>query len=69
MKLKSHTKEQILNAYQNGKSIWELDTGNDGEDDTLIGSKEEVIFDILSYCEMDEMPNYWTITQITHIEA
>lgn len=69
MKLKSHTKEQILNAYQNGEPVWELDTGNDGEDDTLIGFKEEVIFDILSYYEMDEMPKYWTITQITQIEA
>lgn len=51
MNLKSHTKEEILQAYLDGKKVYRLTTDGHGEDDILIQdfdeTKQNLIDDIL----------------------
>ena len=62
MDYKSHTKKDIIKAQKKGKKIWSLDTGNDGEDDMLIGEREDVIQDILYYHhDIESMPEHWEL--------
>jgi hypothetical protein len=61
---RSHTKDRIDEALCNGEEVWELDTGNDGEDDVLIGSRSAVVFDLCSYYEVDELPAHWTLRRL-----
>jgi len=49
MNYKSHTKKDLIEAQKKGEKLWSLDTGNDGEDDVLIGEKEDVIQEILYF--------------------
>lgn len=46
--LKSHTSNEIWAAFDRGEEIWLLDT-DCGEDDVLIGSREEVEHDIIHH--------------------
>jgi hypothetical protein len=63
---RSHTLPEIAMAMTAGQSVYVLDTGLDGEDDVLFDDSEEpVIFDILAYHEIDEMPDHWTINEVT----
>ena len=59
MNFKSHTKEEILSALRDGKEVYVLDTGNDGEDDVLIGGFRDVMRDIVEYHEIDILPDHW----------
>ena len=64
LKLKSHSEEEIRAAIARGEKVFALDTGNDGEDDTLIGNKEECLADILRHHEIDELPDRWTLIEV-----
>ena len=45
---------------------YKLDTGNSGNDEILVGdSIAEVTQDVLSYHEIDQLPEDWTIEEIT----
>jgi len=47
MTLRSHTAEEILDAYTRGETICVLDTGTHGQDDILIGSLEDCRQDVI----------------------
>jgi len=64
MNFRSHSKKEIQEAQKHGKKIWMLDTGTYGEDDMLIGEKEEVFGDILCYYEIEKLPDGWTLEEI-----
>lgn len=59
MKYRSHTEEEIRNAVAEGAQAWVLDTGSDGEDDVLIGSREDVFQDICALRDINEFPTHW----------
>ena len=62
LNLASHSMEEIEQALINFETIWVLDTGNAGEDDTLIGGTyEEALQDVLCFHELDELPKNWSI--------
>lgn len=61
MNLRSHAKAEIAAALLNREPVWALDTGNDGEDDILIGDYDEVVGDILAHFEMEALPDHWTL--------
>ena len=63
MNYRSHTRSKITKALKAGLEVWALDTGNDGEDDVLIGTWEEVEGDTLSHHELIELPDHWTLTK------
>lgn len=63
-KLRSYTEEEVIAALENCSEVWALDTGNDGEDDTLIGSYAEVLRDVLAFHEMEELPSHWSLEKI-----
>lgn len=58
---KSHSEEAIMHALRGGESVWILDTANDGDDDVLIGSYENVMFDILNHHELNSFPRHWKL--------
>jgi len=62
MRYRSHTEEEVRDAVAKGTQVWALDTGADGEDDVLIGSREEVFQDICSLHDSSEFPPHWTLT-------
>ena len=64
MVLRSHTYEEIIAAFDRGDMVWALDTGNDGEDDVLLGTLEEVELDLLHHFDLQEMPVHWTLEQL-----
>lgn len=59
MNYRSHTEEDIRNAIAKSAQVWALDTGPDGEDDVLIGSREDVFQDICSFNDVSELPRHW----------
>lgn len=62
MNYRSHTEEEIRDALARGARVWALDTGSDGEDDVLIGSREDVFQDICSFHDgISEMPPHWRL--------
>ena len=61
MSLKSHSIEEILEAYERGEKVYSLDSGNSGEDDILIGEKNEIIRNLCDYHEFDELPEHWAL--------
>lgn len=61
---KSHAPEAIAQALEAGLAVYVLDTGNDGEDDTLIGSEEEIRNDILTHHDLDALPAHWTLSRV-----
>ena len=66
---KSHTKAEIWQALLDGEEIWEFDSGNDGEDDILIGSQKEVEIDLCRYFEIDALRSDWTLARLTPEEV
>jgi hypothetical protein len=45
---------------------YKLDTGNSGHDEILVGdSIAEVTQDVLNFHEVDQLPDDWTIEEIT----
>ena len=61
MRYRSHTEEEIRNAIAEGAQVWVLETGPDGEDDVLIGSREDVFQDICSLHDFSEFPPHWSL--------
>jgi hypothetical protein len=61
MNYRSHTLEEIREAIARGAQVWALDTGPDGEDDVLIGSREDVFQDICSFHDISELPPHWSL--------
>ena len=59
MNYRSHTREEIRTAIAKGAEVWVLDTGSDGEDDVLIGSREAVFRGICSFNDITELPPHW----------
>lgn len=49
--LKSHSPIALAQAHLRGEQLWQLDSGTDGEDDTLIGDYTTVIGDVISYAD------------------
>ena len=66
---KSHTAEEIRSALERGEEIWEFDSGNDGEDDILIGSRDEVEADLYRYFEIGSLRSDWTLARLTPEEV
>ena len=63
--MRSHTKEEILQAQANELPVWQLDTGNDGMDDVLIGGTEEdARHDVMAWANVTEWPDHWSLTKI-----
>lgn len=78
MNYRSHTREDIEAALTAGQEVWMLDTGNDGEDDVLIGTYEEVLADIQHHCvanlgraipEGEDLPQGWTLIRYRYRDA
>ena len=62
--LRSHTEEELKEAIRKGFKVFELDTGNFGEDDVLFGyDYNDVLIDILSHHEIDELPEDWELRE------
>jgi len=59
--LKSHTEDEILAAHVDGQAVWELDTDTAGEDDVLFGGRADVLADVLTHHEFDELPEGWEL--------
>jgi len=66
---KSHTPAALVAALNQGGSIWELDTNDDGEDDILIGSAEEVLADVFHHFEIDALPERWALRKLDSAEV
>ncbi len=64
MNYKSHLETKIKEALKNGIEVWELDSRNAGEDDVLIGTKEEVIADICAHLEIERLPKEWKLDKV-----
>ena len=62
---RSYSKKEFKKAQKEGKTLWELDTANDGEDDILIGETEkEVVIDILHHHDLTKFPINWTLSKV-----
>ena len=55
-------------AQAQGRILYALDTGNDGEDDVLIAqsdeTREDIIHDILHHHELTTFPEYWSLDRV-----
>jgi len=69
MRYRSHTVEEIRDAVAKGAQVWALDTGPDGEDDVLIGSREDVFQDICSFHDIIEFPDHWSLVPFEDHQA
>jgi hypothetical protein len=65
----SHTDADLLRAIVRGEHVWILDTGVDGQDDVLIGRREQAEDDALAHYELVEWPAHWTLTEYTQIDS
>lgn len=65
--MKSHSKQQISDAFANGSEVWFLDTGDDGDDDILIGTEEECWAAISDFFAQDglEVPQHYTLEKLS----
>ena len=70
-RLKKERDIAILHALAAGQGVWALDTASAGEDDTLIGARDQVVADILHHHELAEFPIGWSLdrVQLTQAEA
>ena len=65
MNTRSIPLKYLILAQKNGEEIWQLDTGRDGEDDMLIGTEDEVRYDITYLHELENgWPEHWTLTKV-----
>ena len=68
MDRKSYSQDDLLAAVNENREVWALDTGNDGEDDILIGSREEVeemiIHDRMARGLGEKLPEHWTLERL-----
>jgi hypothetical protein len=62
---KSHELKEILKALIDGERICRLDSAADGEDDLLIGDAHDVDVDVCSHFEIEEIPDDWSVTDVT----
>ena len=52
-----------------GMKVYELDTGNDGEDDILVGyNDQDALIDVFNHFEFEELPDHWTIRELREDE-
>ena len=78
MTFKSHSLEHLLELWKAGEAaeFYELDTGNDGEDDVLYaevpyteltpdGGMQEVMNDIHHHFDIDVLPDHWQLTKLS----
>ena len=66
--MRSHTEEKIQTRPA-GTKVFRLDTGNDGEDDVLLGaSREDVLRDVLYHHEIKELPEHWELEELEEKE-
>lgn len=69
MRFKSHSKEKVLEHMARGGKAFELETGLDGEDDTLLLENEETTDDLWNdisyYCDPYPIPEHWRLTPLT----
>jgi len=64
---RSHTEEKIQNRPA-GTKVFRLDTGNNGEDDVLLGeNREDVLRDVLSHHEIKELPEHWELSEVREV--
>lgn len=64
MNYKSHSKNLIDGALKMGVPVYALNTGTDGEDDVLIGTRLEIIEDLCIHYELIELPAHWTLEEV-----
>jgi hypothetical protein len=68
MNLRSHTIREIQDAFRAGKEVWQLDTGNDGSDDVLIGDPDGIETDILSHFDIPTWPDHFSLYSLSEQE-
>jgi hypothetical protein len=66
--MRSHSIQAIIEALASGQKVWRLDTGTSGEDDLLIGTRDQVEADICHHFERDDLPEGWELIEVTEIE-
>lgn len=57
----SHTPDQIASARAQGQPVYALDTANAGEDDHLIGNREQIIREICQHHDRESLPAEWSL--------
>lgn len=62
---KSHSKDQIREAFLRGLPIALLDTSSAGGDDVLIGDADECMDDVLAHHGLEDFPTGWHILDRT----
>lgn len=70
MSYRSHTRTECAAAQQQGKLLWNIDTGGDGDDDVVIypptTTREQVIQDLLYHHDMESLPDTWAVTRVDY---
>lgn len=65
--MRSHARPAIVGALLSGAPVWCLDTGNSGEDDTLLGTHDEVTRCLADHHGYPDawLPAEWTLTRVS----
>ena len=58
---RSHSEEEIREAYFGGDDLYLLDSGNGGDDDVLIGDYDDVYGEVCAYYEDDIADGFVTV--------
>ena len=69
MRFVSHTRNEVLLALSQGKSVFALDTGSDGDDDVLIGTEEECRQDVMTFHKLEHWFEDWTLSPVINTLA
>lgn len=62
---RSHTRNEVLAAIARGQQAWVLDTDARGADDVLLGTRDEVVADVLAHHGLDALPETWSLEEVT----
>jgi len=62
--LKSHTRQEIIDALQNGERVYGIDSGNDGDDDMIICSDLDEVRKTIAEWREGEVPEYYQYCEI-----
>ena len=65
MNYRSYSKKELVKAAIAGETLWRLDTGNNGEDDILIGEYGDVVDAVLNYHGIETLPKRWELEEIS----
>lgn len=65
--LRSYARGSIVDALLSGAPVWCLDTGNSGEDDTLLGTRDEVTRCLADHHGFPDagLPDEWSLTRVS----